>query len=143
MALAYRFSVKLKFEQRQRAGWVRPRPNPRRHRVISPNHESLPVLAEFWRLWHDKTPLIICRFHFGYSKGPGHERLLSAFITPPLGGQKSPLGFYCIPRSVSTLGFLSSTASRLWQTLQSFVSVFPLFDTWFPSWQRKHPGKSL
>ena len=32
-----------------------------------------------------------------------------------------------IPRSVSTLGFASSSASMLWQALQSCVMTAPLF----------------
>src|SRR4051812_31542065 len=34
----------------------------------------------------------------------------------------------------------SSWPSRVWQTLQSFVTTLPSLLTWFSSWQRKHPG---
>lgn len=47
---------------------------------------------------------------------------------------------YWMPRSVSCLGLASSTATRLWQVVQSIVIDLPSLALWLPSWQRKQPG---
>src|SRR5215475_88460 len=50
---------------------------------------------------------------------------------------------HCSPSSVSTFGFSSCVASRLWQDEQSLEIVWPSEVECRPSWQRKQPGKSL
>lgn len=50
---------------------------------------------------------------------------------------------YFNPKSVNIFGLASSMASIEWQVSQSFGIDRPSAVVWLPSWQRKHPGKSV
>ena len=67
------------------------------------------------------------------SPGPESHRLSGFLLCRNYSGA-------VMPRSCSTFGLASSTASRLWQAAQSWVIDVPSFAEWSPSWQRKQPG---
>jgi hypothetical protein len=73
------------------------------------------------------------------------QRAIECFLLPwslvpiPCSASYGVIGVV-IPRSVSTFGFFSSTASRLWHAAQSCVIAVPFCAMWSPSWQRKQPG---
>lgn len=68
--------------------------------------------------------------------GVGHALLLAKLPAPPnifCSGMMRTMQLHWMPRSASCLGFASSTATRLWQVVQSLPMLFPSFVLWLPS----------
>src|SRR5271157_5839154 len=90
------------------------------------------ALSESGRSHHDGNPAPLTLLKFDHCDGPFpccFCRLAMRSASPSV---------------LNTPGSASSTASGSWQVLQSCVMVIFLSDVECdPSWQRKHPGKSV